>query len=998
MEYRNRIIGQRWLAKLLLITVTSSIAPLYVVADETSETKEVSPTAESAGVAEVLPEEPEAAVAGESEVAEPDEVNEATDTDKPAEVSVGTEEELPQVADENPSNADSSVATEDLEEVPPVTDEDLEGAVVTNTKEAGEAQKPDTSSDVVPASVGEGNAEHEQTALSENIANNSSTATGTETEDTVVATSSAGNSTAPNEEEATNSNNNERNENTSNDTDDDESVRKNETETIARETTASSSTDSSSETSPNENQSVAGVRTSPATDIVSTSTSTEESSNVLEEDATTTAAVTIESGKAVALANVINIVNTNFVNSEGVVFFSNFLDVVKESIDFRWLYEALTSFGCSLSSCNSTDITVNSSDTASIDNQMYLEAISGGNTISGATSGAINTGDAYAGLNLINVANMNFIDSNYLLVTLNAFSDVDGDIVFPSADAFLSTLAGRPGDVSIETANNAHVQNNVTVDANTGDNTLETAAGGSISTGASGATSNVFNQINSSFLGGQNVTILFRVHGDWAGEVFGAPQDLVWQQGPDGSVFVFDTDSNSNAIGGSRTVLTENSASIHNDVQVVALTGENKITGAETGIISAGNAYAGANIVNLANGTVVGRNWILAIINIFGDFKGNIAFGRPDLWVGQMIDAPQNVREGAKLTYKFSVINNGDSTASDVTLIDAYDSNYLKVIDSSVPYLHSEAGVLQFDIGTLRSGEATEITYTATVSGVGNKSRKITNTVNVKSKETDNNLSDNTDTATIVTSEKRSNSSVTRVGERRNSQNVIQAQEHSMVAMAADLSDLQVLRTSSATTLNPQSPVIQQFIALSNRGETIIPSLQYVDILTDPNGEIIEQQTWDLGDVLPGEEIELGYTITFGGAAPRGTYAFTSAAKSGVYEQVYQNGTLAFLGSKSPILEMMHEAAGVVLGASRFTEAFSERIPERKVGSESSRSGIVQFVPFPEEDIFALPVATHSVSTTQQQSNNQKTLSMWLNQLYVFISSLVSKLALTMNT
>ena len=44
---------------------------------------------------------------------------------------------------------------------------------------------------------------------------------------------------------------------------------------------------------------------------------------------------------------------------------------------------------------------------------------------------------------------------------------------------------------------------------------------------------------------------------------------------------------------------------INNNVSVIALTGNNRVTDANTALISTGNAYAGANIVNVANSNVI---------------------------------------------------------------------------------------------------------------------------------------------------------------------------------------------------------------------------------------------------------------------------------------------------------------------------------------------------------------------------------------------------------
>src|SRR5690606_5105190 len=104
------------------------------------------------------------------------------------------------------------------------------------------------------------------------------------------------------------------------------------------------------------------------------------------------------------------------------------------------------------------------SNDAYIENNLLIEASSGGNLIEGGGSALIDTGDAYAGLNLINVANTNVVDSSYLLVTLNAFQGVNGDIVFPSLSEFFRSLrdsATSPRTVDIES--NGSIENNLAI-------------------------------------------------------------------------------------------------------------------------------------------------------------------------------------------------------------------------------------------------------------------------------------------------------------------------------------------------------------------------------------------------------------------------------------------------------------------------------------------------------------------------------------------------------
>lgn len=720
--------------------------------------------------------------------------------------------------------------------------------------------------------------------------------------------------------------------------------------------------------------------TSSSTETAATTTTTGTTTTPTASSSTTT----IESGTAVALANIINIVNSNFINSDGVVFFSNFLEAVTEALDLRNLYNSLANFGCSLTSCTDDDTTVNVSNDAFIENYLLLQALTGGNLISGADTGVINTGDAYAGLNLINVANMNFIDSNYLLVTLNAFNDVNGDIIFPSTDLLLSSLAYSPDGANINLSNTANVTNDLTIDADSGGNELQTSNGGSITTGATGATSNVFNQINSSLIGGQNITIMFRIHGDWVGEVFGAPDDLLWTQSPDGSILLFDSNSGNGGSysAGSLNVDATNNASINNDISIAALTGENQITGTETGLISTGNAYAGANIVNLANGNVIGRNWVLAIVNIFGDFKGNIAFGRPDLWIGEMVDAPSKITNGSLLKYKFTVINNGDSPATEVFIEDAYEADHLTIKSASLPYTTTADGTLRFALGKIPKGGAVEITYEAEVMNTSSE-QELTNVVTVKGRETDNNFTDNTDTATVKTYSSGGGKKTREI-----TRNIKETPLLSGIMEEGDA--LLVKRMFKTFPLTPEYPSMRQVVVLNNPTTHSIPGVVFEDILKDPAGNVIKSEVWELGEVLPGEEIELGYTLAFESGAPTGTYTLHSkiTTQNGG-EDIHQNGTVIFTALVLP------EALPSWLQDMEFTAPqLTSILPQfaSSIGGMTLESWIRSVLR--GEGGMVLPtLSTHSMSTATRQHDTEDRLGMWLDQLYEYLSYLVTKVA-----
>lgn len=641
--------------------------------------------------------------------------------------------------------------------------------------------------------------------------------------------------------------------------------------------------------------------TTAVSDISSTTTVESSSTSTPEQAPLTTNSSTppdksgpaIISGDAVAMANILNLVNTNFVNSNGVILFSNFFDYIKESLDLRNTSTSLFDGLCLTDTCGGNNTSVNISNQAIIDNFLLLQALTGGNTIASSTAtSTINTGDAYAGLNLINLANTNFVDSEYLLVTLNAFKGIEGDIIFPSLSNFFNSLRSSGG--SVELNNEASLENNVSTEVGTGGNSVND---GNISTGSASSTTNIFNQLNTTLVGGANVSILFRVHGDWVGEIFGAPENLGWTQDTDGSIYLFDTSSGSTTApnGSANTdVSGSNDALIRNNVTIMALTGNNRIAGPGTGIISTGNAVAGANIVNIANSNIIGRNWIMAIVNIFGDFKGNIAFGRPDLWVGEQISAPQDVYKDTVLEYKFTIINNGDSPANKIKLVDNYDADNLEILNSSFQYLKDENGDLVWDIGNLPPGKATEITYQARV--IADGEAEATNSVSVSSHETDNNTNDNTDTASIYIKAKP----VARAGGSRRGGSG--SSGGSVLGLSADMSTstvkaISILRLPPITTVRNKDTTVEQKLIITNPTGLTIKSAILKDILKDPTGEPIHTEVWNLGDILPHEEITVSYEVAFNENARLGFYGLYTRVESG--KEKLNNGIngLILLGS-----------------------------------------------------------------------------------------------------
>jgi uncharacterized repeat protein (TIGR01451 family) len=642
---------------------------------------------------------------------------------------------------------------------------------------------------------------------------------------------------------------------------------------------------------------------------MSSSSHLSQSASISAPDASTTQASTtpptvIETGQAIAVANVLNVVNTNLVNSNGYIIFSNLFDDQAGTLDFR--NPASSTNPCGLNGCDSSDVRIAITNDADIDNGITLMAITGNNEMEGNANSVIDTGDAYAGLNLVNVANTNFIDSDYVLITVNAFRGVNGDIIFPSLSKFFMPAMGNMSNGtstgandsgaslnSMRLSNIADVTNNIGTNAESGDNDITDASSSLINSGNAQSLSNIYNQINSTLAGGNNVSVLFRIHGNWSGEIFGVPDGFRVVRGADGGVFIM-SEAGADAQGGAETNSAQtqgnqcsdcsgqdlsiegtSTARIHNDVDLLALTGRNRITGADTALITTGNAYAGANLVNIANANVVSRNWMMAIVNIFGDFAGNIAFGRPDLWVGAAVNAPSHIDNGTELDYTLTVKNNGDSDADNVRLTDTIDGEHQEIVEASIPFstntLSAGRQTLAWDMGTMKEGDMKEVTYKVRVKNTVPDTEMRT-AANVGAHETDNNATDNSDILSVRTTALPSGGQTGGGGTVGTNTNSNANSNNGTIGTSGIIVD----RISASSTVVAGGNSVEQKLIVRNPFDQVMNDVTIYDVLHDVRGQVVRKEKFDIGDLKPHEEVTIKYDIAFAADAEAGTYAFST--------------------------------------------------------------------------------------------------------------------------
>ncbi len=589
-----------------------------------------------------------------------------------------------------------------------------------------------------------------------------------------------------------------------------------------------------------------------------------EEGETKEEGPLPTGTTTITTGDTIAIASVLNIVNTNLVNSTGSIIMAN---IIKEHTGALDLRNALgTTFGttCSLLICNGVEsITASINADASIENVVAVIATSGGNEIATTEKAVIVTGDAYAGLNLINIANTNFVDSNYYLLSLNTFNNFNGDMILPSLHSLNSFSAGT---VNYDAEQSSLITNDVGVLANTGDNQVE-EGNGSIESGSSRAVTNIFNTVNSSFIGGSSLRLLLKISGTWFGNFIGIGEDYsLVSEGDTRVIALYNDKSNQSNLYTSSKVSSTSTASITNRVNVLAESGDNLVKDTHTSRIKTGDSYASLNIINIANTTSIGHTWMLGIINIFGDLRGDIVFGEADISLSGTVSPETEVTNGTELMYSIRVVNVGDRPGTNIVVDSTYDEVHLTSISSLSPH-HVEEGKITFTIGRLVPGEIKDIIFYGTVHKASSGT-EINNTSVVYGDETDYHMNNNTvEVVTRVLLEVGTVSStsgggvngggatIQTVGIPTNSSSTIDIFEKESIS---------VVRVSKRVTLLGKDVTFDEVLVLHNQTRKTLHGVRFDDIIYNSLGNIVQVETFDLGDILPDEEITLTYAVFMG--------------------------------------------------------------------------------------------------------------------------------------
>lgn len=330
----------------------------------------------------------------------------------------------------------------------------------------------------------------------------------------------------------------------------------------------------------------------------------------------------------------------------------------------------VTNSGNGILSGNEGSVTeINNNDTfqnndANVGNELVLKADTGNNTANDNTGGNtdIKTGNANVAANALTFANNN-IAGNVAYAVVNIFGDLIGDIILPesainnccgtSEAGVKNSGNGSSSDnnakINSETNTNfdqtnlAEVNNELILDAKTGDNSTSDNTGGNstITTGNTDVKASVLNVVNNNLVGGNMWLVLINDAGNWVGKLMGAPegsnmaasQGTEFRVGNDGQIYATNSGNGTGSLNtadvntvNNKVIDQDNKAVVNNKLDLSANTGNNTENGNTGGdnSIKTGDAKIVANMVNFINNNIAGDGkLIVTVVNVFGKWLGD---------------------------------------------------------------------------------------------------------------------------------------------------------------------------------------------------------------------------------------------------------------------------------------------------------------------------------------------------------------------------------------
>lgn len=327
------------------------------------------------------------------------------------------------------------------------------------------------------------------------------------------------------------------------------------------------------------------------------------------------------SGDAEVDATIVNTVHSTIQgDTAGVAHFT--ADIHGDVTGDIVLYPAIDAANADKSTNITSKTNVNSD--SDITNNIDLSAASGDATVSRNTqAGDATSGNAHAVANVLNLINTIIAANKSFIGTINIYGNLNGDILV--SPEFIPQLLGSNASSagSVDTSLSASLDddqaiiNNIKLRAETGQaDVSDNTTAGNATTGQADTNLTVLNLTGREVDAKNSLLVFVNVLGKWVGMIVDAP-------GATAAAIGSGVKTNKTAAHG--TVNAATAASITNNLDLTATSGDARVTGNTSGgNATSGNATASANIANISTSSFRLSDWFgVLFINVFGSWIGS---------------------------------------------------------------------------------------------------------------------------------------------------------------------------------------------------------------------------------------------------------------------------------------------------------------------------------------------------------------------------------------
>lgn len=312
------------------------------------------------------------------------------------------------------------------------------------------------------------------------------------------------------------------------------------------------------------------------------------------------------------------------------------------------------------------DVEINNNNEAVVKNDVNVTGETGGNNLSGNDDRTkLLTGRIKILVALINFINTNYSGTEWYFAMVNLFGNLKGDIVLPDPNGFLvddsvvtnnntgensqnNAESTTENNLTASNTNQATITNNIDVAGDSGSNNAYSNNDPvKQDTGNVSVVTQLTNWLNVNVIGNNWVLLVINVFGKWYGKIVGFPGKGT-VEAPDSGMLMLaaggaqnqgpSVTSNTSTQEGSTNdtsiensdnmdVNNNNNAVVENNVKVTGVSGQNTTNENNDPVaVSTGWIDISADLLNIVNMNVVGKHWMMVIVNIFGNFLGDITF------------------------------------------------------------------------------------------------------------------------------------------------------------------------------------------------------------------------------------------------------------------------------------------------------------------------------------------------------------------------------------